>query len=120
MSLKFTKPAAKKATEPKAAVGKATKTTVSKSKGQVATEEHHEEDVIVDKEVVAEHATSEALTYVGMSASYTHNLGDFCSTRVEWSLTIPCKPEEVNDAGDYVKSWVSGRLENDVKEIRGE
>jgi hypothetical protein len=47
---------------------------------------------------------------VGFEASYTHNLGDFKSARVNVSLKVPCTHAEIDSVFDYAKTWVDTRL----------
>lgn len=105
--LKFTKTPAK-----------ATKTVATKSKGKAVSEETTEEVVDVPETVTsaAKGATGE-LCRVGYANSYTHNLGDYCSTRIEYSLFIPCAHSEIDEAGNYAEEWVQGRLKKAVEEL---
>ena len=52
---------------------------------------------------------------VKVGASYTHNLGNYQSARVEVSLMIPCKHEEINDIYTTAEEWVNGKM-NELRE----
>ena len=47
---------------------------------------------------------------VGFAASYTHNMGNYESCRLEVSIKIPCLHAEIDEAFNYGKEWVDARL----------
>jgi hypothetical protein len=49
---------------------------------------------------------------VGFSASYTKNLGNYESMKVEVRIDIPCQHNEINSMFDFCKSWCDDRLNN--------
>lgn len=107
MPLKIKKPAPAEVT-----------TTVTESKsGAVLTEKVETAQVEVPKEVAKSEPVDRPWCEVGVEVSYTHNLGNFNSTRMAVSLKVPCLHEEVNDVFDYAKDWVEKKLEGMVEEV---
>lgn len=47
---------------------------------------------------------------ISVKAGFTKNLGNYESMRVDVMATMPCYPEEVDDAYDQVKDWVDARI----------
>ena len=117
-SIKFTKPA-----------GKAQTSVVVTDKKKVVSENHKDETVELapaagaEPAVGAEHVgllqAIEPFCEVGIEASYTHNLGDFRSSRVQVSLRVPCPKEAIDATFEQVNSWVEGRMEQLVSEMVG-
>ncbi|MCO5157902.1 MAG: hypothetical protein M9945_14330 [Aquamicrobium sp.] len=95
----------------------ATKTTTHKDQGKVISEETSQENVEIPEEVSPEISASPELCRVGFEASYTHNLGDFKSTRIAISLSVPCEYGEIDQIADYAETWVDGRLSKCVSDI---
>lgn len=95
----------------------ATTTKTDSVKGKVISEESNQETVEVPEEVTPAISATVELCRVGFEASYTHNLGDFKSTRVAISLSIPCEHAEIDQVADYAESWVDGRLSKCVNDI---
>ena len=54
---------------------------------------------------------------IGFGLSYTHNLGDFKSTRVEISLSLPVPLDELEDGYAKAKEWVEAKLQPIVDEL---
>ena len=48
---------------------------------------------------------------VGFEASYTQNMTNYQSARVNVSIKIPCLQGEVDEVFEYAKSWVDEKLE---------
>ena len=59
------------------------------------------------------------LCEVGMEASYTKNMGDYNSARVQVSLKIPCPHDEINEVFEVAKGWVNERVATMVGELEG-
>jgi len=47
---------------------------------------------------------------ISVKAGFTKNLGNYESMRVDVMATMPCYPEEIDDAYQQVKDWVDGRI----------
>ena len=62
-------------------------------------------------------STLEPYADVGFALSYTHNLGDFKSTRVEVSLKLPILLSELEEGYTKAKEWVEGKLQPIVDEL---
>ena len=96
--------------------GTATVTKEIKDKGTVVSEDQEQEQV----EGVTAATSIEPMCEVGMEMSYTHNLGNYQSARVQVSLKVPCAHAEIDEAYDYAKSWVEGKLNTLVDELQAE
>lgn len=73
----------------------------------VVSEDQHEEPVPgVDGSELIKGPVCE----VGVEASYTHNLGNYQSARVQVSLKIQCSHPEINSVYDYAREWVDTRM----------
>ena len=92
----------------------ATITTEHKDKGEVIAEETQEEKVEMGHTLQAQ---AKPWCEVGFEASYTHNLGNYKSTRVAVTLKVPCMHEEVDNVFDYAKTWVEEKLNPIVEEL---
>lgn len=93
--------------------------TVSKQvsdKKTVISEDTKQEEV----ETPADPAPTEQQCEVGVEMSYTHNLGNYQSARVQVSLKVPCVHAEIDEVYDYAKGWVETRLEGLVEELNAE
>lgn len=55
---------------------------------------------------------------VGVEMSYTHNLGNYCSARVQVSLRLPCKHEEIDEVYEYAKEWTDNKLQGLIEELQ--
>jgi len=55
---------------------------------------------------------------VSFEAGLTLNIGNYESARVAVCVVLPCYTEEVDDAYQYAKDWVSDRLGKEVIEAR--
>jgi len=49
----------------------------------------------------------------------TVNLGNWESARIDYSLHVPCYPEEINQAFEFADQWVGDRVEQEAAKIRG-
>lgn len=95
--------------------------TVSNSqKGKQISEETATEKVNVPAEVASDKPSDEPWCEVGFEASYTMNLGNYESTRINVSIKVPCLTEEIDAVFEYGQNWVNGKLEHLIGEIKGE
>ncbi|QXN72668.1 hypothetical protein RCZAHN_59 [Rhodobacter phage RcZahn] len=101
----------------KATPAKATVSTELKESGKVVAENSHEETPNLG---VKPNISGEQWCAVGFEASYTHNLGNYQSARVQVSLSIPCPHSEIDDVYDMAKSWVDARVQKLVEELNGD
>jgi hypothetical protein len=46
------------------------------------------------------------------------NLGNYETARVGVTITVPCSKETLEDAYNYATEWVSGKIEEAVKEAK--
>lgn len=93
--------------------------TVSKQvsdKKTVISEDTAQEEV----ETPASPSPTEQQCEVGVEMSYTHNLGNYQSARVQVSLKVPCVHAEIDEVYDYAKGWVETRLEGLVEELNAD
>ena len=104
----------------------------TKAKGQVLTETHVAADVEAPEFGTGQTGTDGAMVMaaealkpiapyceVGFEASYTHNMTNYESARVNVSIKIPCLHVEVDEAFEYAKSWVDEKLNAVNAEIKG-
>jgi hypothetical protein len=107
---------------------KATITHEAKDKGKVIAQEVTEEDVDVPdftKDVSVDQLPAKGAGLpglqphceVGVEASYTHNLGDFKSARVQVSLRVPCLHPQIDTTYAYAKGWVDDKLNVAIEEL---
>lgn len=92
--------------------------TQIKNGGEVISEKTETEKV--DVPVSSQVATGSDLPFceVGVEASYTHNLGNYQSARVQVSLRVPCLPKEIDDTFVYAHAWVDKKLTGMVEELQ--
>lgn len=57
---------------------------------------------------------------VGFEVSYTHNLGNYQSARVQVSLAVPCPHAEISEIYDTAKAWVEERMESLIEELNSD
>jgi hypothetical protein len=55
---------------------------------------------------------------VNLEMGVTLNLGQFESARITVGVSVPCYKEEVDQAYAYAKTWITERLQAEVKEVR--
>lgn len=94
----------------------ATTTKTITDKKTVVSEDTKQETV----DTPADPAPSEPQCEVGVEMSYTHNLGNYTSARVQVSLKVPCIHAEVDDVYDYAREWVDGKLNGLVEELQAD
>lgn len=105
MALKIKKPA------------KAVVTQQELVKGEVVAEDMQQEVV---QQPGAGKPVAEHVCEVGVESSYTHNLGNYKSARVQVSLKVPCLHGEIDDVYDYAEKWVETRMTKLVEELTAE
>lgn len=49
----------------------------------------------------------------------TINLGNFESARIGVTLTLPCEPANLSEAYDWATEWVSGKVDEAIKQAKG-
>ena len=87
---------------------KATVTTETKESGKVIDETVVEETAKVG---TPKNFAGDQWCNVGFEASYTHNLGNYQSTRVAVYLSIPCPHGEIDEVFETAQAWVNERME---------
>lgn len=50
----------------------------------------------------------------------TLNLGNFESSRIGVSITVPCAPENLEEAYDWATTWISDKINTATSEAKGE
>lgn len=85
---------------------------VTKTFGKAAPAEEGEPEVIA----VHRFLTEPAQVQVGMGV--TINLGNYESARIDVRLSVPVYREEINEAYEFVKQYVTKRLEQEVDETK--
>ena len=83
-------------------------------KGEVIAEDIQQEVV---KQPGAGKPLTEHVCEVGVESSYTHNLGNYKSARVQVSLKVPCRHGEIDEVYDYAEHWVEARMTKLVEEL---
>jgi hypothetical protein len=87
-------------------------------KGKVVNEETSQETPEV--EAATPKTTDKPWCEVGFEASYTHNLGNYQSARVQVSIKMPCEHAEIDPIYEVCKTWVNERMEKVIGELGGE
>jgi len=94
-------------------------TTVYKSKvdGGTKTEalESSTEEV-VNKGVVM---SANEMYKIEVGGGMTVNLGNFESARLDIRIVVPCAKSEIEDAYEWASDWVSGKIQESMKAIKG-
>ena len=75
-------------------------TSVTKPTGATETEQQR----FMNEETV------DPLANVGISLSYTKNLGNFESTRFEVRIDLPCKPDSIDGMFKVANAWADEKL----------
>ncbi len=78
-----------------------------------ASEVLHELEESVGAQAVFENIPAN----VGIRAGCTIPTGDYASARVEVSLHVPCRPDEIDDVFEFITGWVDGKMETLIKDI---
>lgn len=71
-----------------------------------------------EEETLAVHRFATEPAKIELSLGLTINLGNFESARLLVGMQVPCYKEESDDAFEWAKSWISDRLQTEVKQIR--
>lgn len=58
--------------------------------------------------------------YVDYKMGYTTNLGSYESARVSVGVSIPCYPEELDEATSFAREYVDAEVAREILKIRGE
>jgi hypothetical protein len=56
---------------------------------------------------------------ITVEGSRTLNLGNYESARIGVNITVPCEPTTLNDAYEYATNWVSEKITEAEKSIKG-
>lgn len=94
----------------------ATTTKTMTDKKTVVSEDTSQETV----DTPADPNPTEPQCEVGVEMSYTHNLGNYQSARVQVSLKVPCVHAEIDDVYDYAREWVDNKLNGLVEELQAD
>ena len=54
---------------------------------------------------------------VGFSAGLTINLGDFNNAKVQVSINVPCKHDEIDETFEFTKRWVDDNISELQEEL---
>jgi hypothetical protein len=54
---------------------------------------------------------------VGLEASYTHNLGDYKSSRGGCWIEVPCAITEIEPVYGWAKSWIEDKMGEIINEM---
>ena len=91
-----------------------TKSVVDSKAKQTISEELTQEIVPVKTEV---QMAAQPWCEVGFEASFTKNLGNYQSARLNVIVKIPCPAGDIDEVFDYARTWVNGKLETLVSEL---
>ena len=80
---------------------------------------HHENGKDGKEEVISVEKFQSPVSYVSVSNKMTRNLGNYESLTIEFSIGVPCYPEEIKSALDFAEGIVSERLESEFKKSVG-
>jgi hypothetical protein len=94
----------------------ATTTKTMTDKKTVVSEDTQQEQI----DTPADPNPTEPQCEVGVEMSYTHNLGNYQSARVQVSLKVPCVHAEIDDIYNYAREWVDNKLNGLVEELQAE
>ncbi len=101
---KVMKPPKKKKAEVESAEG-----TVEITKGGLTEEK---KEVVLPPSIFLEEAAN-----VGVTLSYTKNLGNYESMKIQISLHMPCYPKEIDQVAGFVGAWVDEKLQEEIANI---
>jgi hypothetical protein len=71
------------------------------------------------EEVIAVHKFLTEPTRVTVDAGLTINLGNYETARIRVGISVPCYREEADAAYDQAYGWVTDRVEEETKKMRG-
>lgn len=94
----------------------AVRTMQRPGKGRTSVSKNKEEPKETEESVGVLLPAGEA-AHVGISMSYTKNLGNFESTKITVDLHMPCVPDAIDPTFDKMRTWVDGHLAALVAEI---
>ena len=87
-------------------------------------------DKVVSGQTVAQSASESQVLHPGMFATNgmsitveggrVLNLGNYETARIGVTITVPCSPETLEHAYQFATDWVSGKIEETVKDAKGE
>lgn len=103
--------------KPAASTPKATVTKEQKASGEVVAETQDEETPDIK---TPQNLAGDQWCNVGFEASYTHNLGNYQSTRVAVHLSVPCPHGEIDEVFETAQTWVNERMEQLVEDLNSD
>ena len=62
---------------------------------------------------------TEQMCQVHVGGSHTVNLGNYESAKISVGITVPCTKEDINDTYDFATNWVSEKITEAVKDVKG-
>lgn len=62
---------------------------------------------------------AEQMCQVHVGGSHTVNLGNYESAKISVGITIPCTKDDINDSYDFATTWVSEKITEAVKDVKG-
>ena len=113
MALKLKKPAGT-ATISQAMVDCKTKATIAE---EIAEEKVEQPEHDLGGAMALEAQPLEPFCEVGVEASFTKNLGNFQSARLQVSLKMPAKASELDETFVFTRDWVNGKLESMITDL---
>lgn len=60
------------------------------------------------------------LCQIHSGGSHTINLGNYESAKISVGITVPCNKDEINETYDFATDWVSQKLAEAIKIVKGE
>lgn len=70
-------------------------------------------------EEIEVHVFQSPHAFVGLKRGITINTGNWESVRLDFSLSIPCYPEEIGSAYKFAEKFLDEKMEEEVDAIRG-
>jgi len=119
MALKLKK-AAGTATISQAMVDGKTKTTIAEETVEEKVEQPEPEAPVAHDlggAMLLEAQALEPFCEVGVEASFTKNLGNFQSARLQVSLKMPAKASELDETFVFSRDWVNSKLESMITDL---
>jgi hypothetical protein len=117
--LKETPAEAAKADPSKPILGSATVTKDNIHKGTIVDTEQTQQKVVVPPSSAQATSDAQALCRITVDASYTHNLGNYNSTRIGVSLSVPCAADEIDEVYEFVEGWCNTKMQAAVSGLTG-
>jgi hypothetical protein len=84
--------------------------------------QHKNGKMLVDKQETVHKGVmvpAEKMCQVHVGGSHTVNLGNYESAKISVGITVPCVKEDINDTYDFATNWVSDKITEAVKDVKG-